>query len=59
MAQGYFIPHDFIFHRIFEGCIEQHFHGLSLHESHFDDSFAESSVSHHFDDDPFLSCFEF
>ena len=58
-AQGDFIPHHFIFHRVLQRRVEQHFHRLALDEAHFHNALAETSMAHHFDNHAFLTGLQF
>ena len=58
-AQRDFVAHDFIFHGVLQRSIQQHFHLLSLHETHFDDALAESAVARHLYDDGLLASLQF
>ena len=46
-TEAHLVVHDFIFHGVVQGGIEEDFHALSLDESHLDNALAESAVSHH------------
>ena len=55
VAQADFIAHDFVFHGVAQGGVEQHLDGLALDESHLDDAFPESAVSQYLHDDAGLA----
>ena len=56
MSEAHLIAHQFIFYGILKWSIEQYLHFLALDESHLDDTFTESTVAQHLDDDAFLTC---
>ena len=49
-AQRDVVAHDFIFDRVFQGCVEQYFDPLPANESHLHDAPAEASVARHLED---------
>ena len=58
-AQTDLVADDFVFYRVFERRVQYHFHAVAFHKAHFNDSFAEASVSVHLYYDTVLSCLKF
>ena len=58
-AQGDFVAHHFVFHRVAQRRIEQHLHRLALDEAHLHNALAETSVAHHLDNHAFLTGIQF
>jgi len=58
-AQRDVVAHDFIFDRVFQGCVEQYFDPLPANESHLHDAPAEASVARHLEDRGRLAGFKF
>ena len=55
VSQAHLVAHDFIFNRVTQRCIQQHFNLLSLYESHFNDSFSEASMTQNLHNNTCLS----
>ena len=53
------VAHDFIFDRVYQGCVEQYFDPLPANESHLHDAPAEASVARHLEDRGRLAGFKF
>ena len=58
-AQRDVVAHDFIFDRVFQGCVEQYFDPLPADESHLHDTPAEASVARYLEDRGRLAGFKF
>ena len=56
VSERHFIAHNLIFYRVLQWGIEQHLHHLSLDESHFNDTFSESTMSEHLYDNSLFPC---
>ena len=59
MAQTYFVAHQFVFHRILQGSVQEYLYLLTLDESHLDDTLAESTMTLHLDNNATFACFQF
>ena len=58
-AQTHLIAHQLVLHRVLQRSIQQHFHRLTLDESHFYDTLAESAVTLYLHDDSTLTRLQF
>ena len=59
MAQRHLVAHEFVFHGILQGRVQEYFHFLALDESHLDDAFTESAMTLYLYNDTAFACLQF